>query len=130
MGPGCFHPRNCTLYASEKVFAVGFNGAGMIPSRKYVIEVAAVGSSGPLQWGRDVSIPEIARSPGSGAATSMLQWGRDVSIPEISLEKYTDSEIFRLQWGRDVSIPEIADTNTSPARSGSFNGAAMFPSRK
>ena len=41
--------------------------------------------SAALQWGRDVSIPEIFTSFSSRSEYLMLQWGRDVSIPEIGL---------------------------------------------
>ena len=36
-----------------------------------------------------------------------LQWGRDVSIPEMSDYRYRLLKEEPLQWGRDVSIPEI-----------------------
>ena len=39
-----------------------------------------------LQWGRDVSIPEMATYAVGYALTFMLQWGRDVSIPEMKDE--------------------------------------------
>src|SRR5674476_1053759 len=39
---------------------------------------------------------------------SALQWGRDVSIPEIAAQVASRWVMFRLHWGRDVSIPEIA----------------------
>ena len=82
MGPGCFYPGN-------------------FPSNVPMIFFIK------LQWGRDVSIPEIS-SPDqpsfclqrfngagmflsrkfmatirSGAGYALLQWGRDVSIPEM-----------------------------------------------
>ena len=58
MGPGCFYPGN----------PVGV-----------VIEMGAR----TLQWGRDVSIPEIFVSNAPVLHAARLQWGRDVSIPEI-----------------------------------------------
>ena len=84
-----------------------------------------------LQWGRDVSIPEIVPALYQEMRSAVLQWGRDVSIPEIRLRPkasrrypaasmgpgcfypgnpdhwYEDIVGMALQWGRDVSIPEI-----------------------
>src|ERR1017187_1220243 len=86
-----------------------------------------------LQWGRDVSIPEMRgcrRQRRSGCPASMgpgcfypgnlqllersrqlrhvaLQWGRDVSIPEMGRSLWMKARQEWLQWGRDVSIPEI-----------------------
>src|ERR1035437_1946618 len=83
MGPGCFHPRNAPWISQLAGFGV-------------------------LQWGRDVSIPEMSSvgldtavhlpastgpgcfhhrnmlDPAHAIKTTWLQWGRDVSIPEIS----------------------------------------------
>ena len=60
MGPGCFHPRNAVF------------GVDQLPDWM-------------LQWGRDVSIPEMNGRIGVRTPTGMLQWGRDVSIPEMLL---------------------------------------------
>ena len=105
MGPGCFHPRN--------------NGK---PKWQILTK--------PLQWGRDVSIPEIT---GDGSITGIpysLQWGRDISIPEISCGSRRWGARQGLQWGRDVSIPEIPWISCSRSTIISFNGAGMFPSQK
>ena len=107
-----------------------------------------------LQWGRDVSIPEMAFPPPRTSATTVLQWGRDVSIPEIAearlyritapcfngagmflSRKYSTLRLRRgwtvsLQWGRDVSIPEISSTARALRQAWRFNGAGMFLSRK
>ena len=82
MGPGCFHPRNSAIAAREVLEEV-------------------------LQWGRDVSIPEIITGGSAIADSFMLQWGRDVSIPEIMTRITHVFYSVGLQWGRDVSIPEI-----------------------
>src|ERR1019366_4998457 len=58
MGPGCFHPRN-------------------------PVSTAVTPGSYTLQWGRDVSIPEILHLLTNYEWVVGLQWGRDVSIPEI-----------------------------------------------
>src|ERR1017187_140157 len=107
MGPGCFFPGNASFHPA--------------PRRRP-----------GLQWGRDVSIPEIRPPAARPAITSMasmgpgcfypgnsataaatygmwaLQWGRGVSIPEIPTNKASSTQAAALQWGRDVSIPEIA----------------------
>src|ERR1035438_3683433 len=83
MGPGCFYPgnafgqRDVTLnewcfngagmflsrkYAPRSMGSRGkncFNGAGMFLSRKFGVSVLAADGSVSLQWGRDVSIPEM-----------------------------------------------------------------------
>ena len=58
MGPGCFHPRNDPV-------------SGHLTLRVL------------LQWGRDVSIPEMCRVVRGFRDDLPLQWGRDVSIPEM-----------------------------------------------
>ena len=108
MGPGCFHPRN-----------------EMMDGLPFVMVT--------LQWGRDVSIPEIRDLLPVAAPVVELQWGRDVSIPEMldssdmthihpaasmgpgcfhprnsNSTSVTSQLSGSLQWGRDVSIPEIS----------------------
>ena len=83
-----------------------------------------------LQWGRDVSIPEMWTEPGASAKRFALQWGRDVSIPEIWLRSWLRCGDGTLQWGRDVSIPEIMILSWAAGNPASFNGAGMFLSRK
>ncbi len=60
-----------------------------------------------------------------------LQWGRDLSVAEIA--DYLDAliTVARLQWGRDLSVAEILQL-TPPSRAGGacFNGAATFRSRR
>ena len=81
MGPGCFHPRNNATYTETTLRVT-------------------------LQWGRDVSIPEIPPANASPIPAGRLQWGRDVSIPEIN---------WHIPDGRVLA---------------GFNGAGMFPSQK
>ena len=59
-----------------------------------------------------------------------LQWGRDVSIPEILPARRNVDPTIPLQWGRDVSIPEITHIKRYELQSLRFNGAGMFPSQK
>ena len=99
MGPGCFHPRN---------IRPGFEGARM-PM---------------LQWGRDVSIPEMSTTAGTTSLTTWLQWGRDVSIPEIGRRTLPQRVVARLQWGRDVSIPEM---RAGRPRNRTVRSASMGP---
>ena len=105
MGPGCFHPRNADTPESVTTLP-GFNGAGMFPSQKYWQRQERVridaASMGPGCF-HPRNIP-----PGSGSpVTTALQWGRDVSIPEIMQFAGGSNTRLSLQWGRDVSIPEI-----------------------
>src|ERR1017187_3942471 len=84
-----------------------FNGAGMFPSQKLEQDARRILAAPELQWGRDVSIPEITRFSRSRTRRVRLQWGRDVSIPEMNQALAAGTAFFLLQWGRDVSIPEI-----------------------
>ena len=65
-----------------------------------------------------------------GGDLGWLQWGRDVSIPEILSSVITAAGSALLQWGRDVSIPEMHGTGASGDHLPGFNGAGMFPSQK
>src|ERR1039457_3863081 len=94
MGPGCFHPRN---ECSRDCNCCGEK----------------------LQWGRDVSIPEMSRHMLSLSSPSRLQWGRDVSIPEMRVPRKPAAPLRSLQWGRDDSIPEMCRLNLV-ARGGSL----------
>ena len=132
MGPGCFHPRNILAMLEVDSFPFASMGPGCFHPRNtsHCSRHSAAGIW--LQWGRDVSIPEMERSgherllllrasmgPGcfhprnmqiAESFTSclcMLQWGRDVSIPEIASVETPALAATVLQWGRDVSIPEM-----------------------
>src|ERR1035441_2815133 len=128
MGPGCFYPGNPTSAWRKTCTTM-------------------------LQWGRDVSIPEMAIHRGSGVTGVMasmgpgcfypgnerfdwgaapkepLQWGRDVSIPEITWRVHARVSISPLQWGRDVSIPEMRSTLHSIPESGraSMGPGCFYP---
>src|ERR1017187_7564631 len=132
-----------------------FNGAGMFLSRKYLIDRRTRRKPALLQWGRDVSIPEISKGDGPSVDGRRLQWGRDVSIPEMHQTANPMGALSMLQWGRDVSIPEMGSLLAGFHRSAiasmgpgcfypgniagktikhglriRFNGAGMFLSRK
>ena len=130
MGPGCFHPRNScgsTLGAT----GVGASmGPGCFHPRNSVPLSPQAQVNVLLQWGRDVSIPEMAAKSISAARAARLQWGRDVSIPEMRAQTDGVRRWMQLQWGRDVSIPEIRNVRRWLKRIACFNGAGMFPSQK
>src|ERR1035441_7994455 len=130
MGPGCFHPRNScgsTLGAT----GVGASmGPGCFHPRNSVPLSPQAQVNVLLQWGRDVSIPEMAAKSISAARAARLQWGRDVSIPEMRAQTDGVRRWMQLQWGRDVSIPEIRNGRRWLKGIASFNGAGMFPSQK
>src|ERR1035441_6392947 len=154
MGPGCFYPGNAPRISHPRPRSACFNGAGMFLSRKWALCVVGEATAGALQWGpdvsipemplrrlmcprtgwlqwgRDVSIPEILRWSEHCAQWMQLQWGRDVSIPEIRITAPVRCCLTWLQWGRDVSIPEIKSLPERQERRASFNGAGMFLSRK
>src|ERR1017187_3371153 len=108
MGPGCFHPRNLSSAASSVSGSIASMGPGCFHPRNALMSLRSFrslhASMGPgcfhprnlgarafapiiteLQWGRDVSIPEMADCPLPRGHATLLQWGRDVSIPEIRL---------------------------------------------
>ena len=74
MGPGCFHPRNLGLVV-KLVFSAG------------------------LQWGRDVSIPEIDLQSRNLCKFMVLQWGRDVSIPKMFLRVLGEQDHCKASMG-------------------------------
>src|ERR1035438_7678930 len=77
MGPGCFHPRNARETTRLKSIVPCFNGAGMFPSQKWFPDTLPGAAVPKLQWGRDVSIPEI----GNPAVGELIDKGiKDSSI--------------------------------------------------
>ena len=72
----------------------------------------------------------MMRRVGKARTARELQWGRDVSIPEIELLQAEGDYLPLLQWGRDVSIPEIRSLLPRYSFFTGFNGAGMFPSQK
>ena len=60
----------------------------------------------------------------------VLQWGRNVSIPEMRYRLQQLGYSSGLQWGRDVSIPEMTSRTAHATPPLGFNGAGMFPSQK
>src|ERR1017187_7788962 len=106
MGPGCFYPGNLVDQDRVGVAPVASMGPGCFYPGNSPHELCAP-LLGKLQWGRDVSIPEMRYRKWGGHQDTGLQWGRDVSIPE--MDRLLRWALLRglLQWGRDVSIPEI-----------------------
>src|ERR1035441_7478428 len=129
MGPGCFYPGNPDHRARALLLDLASMGPGCFyPGNK---EPAGTPREAcKLQWGRDVSIPEIRITAPVRWCFTWLQWGRDVSIPEIRITAPVRCCLTWLQWGRDVSIPEIKSLPERQERRASFNGAGMFLSRK
>src|ERR1039458_1003043 len=105
MGPGCFYPGNS-------------------PS------MPSAASASMLQWGRDVSIPEMRRAGGRSALGQRASMGPGCFYPGNTENKFDPYLDLRLQWGRDVSIPEICRANPQGRKPARFNGAGMFLSRK
>ena len=105
MGPGCFYPGNAASIAPSRLFPA-------------------------LQWGRDVSIPEMRRR-----ARRFWRW-RSFNGAGMFLSRKCDwvkvigGLRAMLQWGRDVSIPEIVRAGDVALERCGFNGAGMFLSRK
>src|ERR1019366_7462763 len=83
-----------------------FNGAGMFPSQKCLATYEELTTAALLQWGRDVSIPEIG-------------WLRKPPRPALGFNGAGMFPSQKWEWRRRI---------VSPIRR--FNGAGMFPSQK
>src|SRR5450759_116184 len=84
MGPGCFHPRNqaCAFCSWETTRC--FNGAGMFPSQKFEhieVEIGSIRASMGPGCFHPRNLSGVLQFHNG---TAVLQWGRDVSIPEMS----------------------------------------------
>src|ERR1022692_3586695 len=125
MGPGCFHPRNYTVTPGVSIVPLTSMGPGCFHPRN----VAVWGASDalfPLQWGRDVSIPEM-RQNGSTDWTPTTSMGPGCFHPRNRIRSLsTFGVLASLQWGRDVSIPEMNAAGTATVATKNFNGAGMF----
>src|ERR1035441_3132749 len=124
-----FLSRKCGWRSPRSRRADGFNGAGMFLSRKWSYAGnyirGSVASMGPGCFYPGNSPEETSAHP-----QFQLQWGRDVSIPEINQLPYLFTFNSKLQWGRDVSIPEMPGGTVAGVLLSGFNGAGMFLSRK
>ena len=129
MGPGCFHPRNGPVGNPAKKYFQSFNGAGMFPSQK-LNTTRSRGRRWAASMGPGCFHPRNDGNFYKDPVLTGLQWGRDVSIPEMFSKGRIAVALIRLQWGRDVSIPEIWMSGFRRRRRSSFNGAGMFPSQK
>ena len=135
MGPGCFYPGNATAYPCSYAYSWASMGPGCFyPGNDYAVyfEAAACG----LQWGRDVSIPEITGATGAAGATGgfngagmflsrkscRCRWRRFWRSASMgpgcfypgNIPSYLGvRELNPLQWGRDVSIPEMMLAGTT-----------------
>src|ERR1035441_3072210 len=116
-----------------------FNGAGMFLSRKYEHLNRDREKAAKLQWGRDVSIPEIPHYGRlrqrtlcfNGAGMFLSRKLDKAGFPEPRFRASMGPGCFypgnadswsrrimigSLQWGRDVSIPEIPHPPSLRAR--------------
>ena len=107
MGPGCFYPGNG--FASSRLSQICncFNGAGMFLSRKYRRQDNQARPPHSLQWGRDVSIPEMLRAHGRIAVEHVASMGPGCFYPGNKARGFQ-------------TVPMYVR----------FNGAGMFLSRK
>ena len=129
MGPGCFYPGN----EREPVHAAGGDRASMGPGCFYpgnLNGISAIDRIASLQWGRDVSIPEISghrrarwcRGCFNGAGMFLSRKsGRGIRRAGRA-PGFNGAGMF---LSRKSRWPARADS-----RSRCFNGAGMFLSRK
>ncbi len=67
-----------------------------------------IGCGVKLQWGRDVSVADVAVQNAIEIVLSPLQWGRDVSVADVELGERRARRLGAgLQWGRDVSVADV-----------------------
>src|ERR1035437_311645 len=92
--------------ASHQPDTSRFNGAGMFPSQKFPVDYQEGWCNGELQWGRDVSIPEMLRR----------------SAARTRLPGFNGAGMFPSQ-----KCPTVSQPTQNQRR---FNGAGMFPSQK
>ena len=106
MGPGCFYPGNPPPRPRPPEPTSSFNGAGMFLSRKFRGRVPRAASV-PASMGPGCFYPGNFHKFSKPFLINLLQWGRDVSIPEMPGQARHLADLLQLQWGRDVSIPEM-----------------------
>ena len=130
MGPGCFHPRNVAERNTAFAQYARFNGAGMFPSQKYIGDWHSITQVVVLQWGRDVSIPEMPPPP-----LNCMQKPRFNGAGMFPSQKWRDAAGVR---GHPIASmgPGCFHPRNRPGRWtrndawSCFNGAGMFPSQK
>src|ERR1039458_2291777 len=105
MGPGCFYPGNISCV---------------------VVPYTTPG----LQWGRDVSIPEIKSKTRYPDPMECFNGAGMFLSRKSAWMTETTTALPELQWGRDVSIPEMGQGERRADGPRCFNGAGMFLSRK
>ena len=128
MGPGCFHPRNTHAGSFSRAIISASMGPGCFHPRNerrlFIQDFLSW-----LQWGRDVSIPEMCIGAGDGTYGTSFN-GAGMFPSQKSARAARNRRVDLLQWGRDVSIPEMTISSTSRRWRRGFNGAGMFPSQK
>ena len=129
MGPGCFYPGNEHPVVCQHLVHAASMGPGCFypgNNRSFVRTLEyLVASMGPGCF-----YPGNLSSPVASTTASMLQWGRDVSIPEIcdaagSYQRLAASMGPGCFYPGNQPVP-LANGNLSIR----FNGAGMFLSRK
>ena len=129
MGPGCFYPGNAALRVGSKDQPPRFNGAGMFLSRKSGYTERWNGSS-------IASMGPGCFYPGNNSCTLLLltlwalQWGRDVSIPEIFPVGPRACRVGSFNGAGMFLSRKSALVTSAGGTVVRFNGAGMFLSRK
>ena len=67
----------------------------------------------PLQWGRELTLPEIDFYGVHQDTKRSLQWGRELTLPEIRTLPATLAAQNLLQWGRELTLPEMTPTGST-----------------
>ena len=60
-----------------------------------------------LQWGRELTLPEMLIAARLRRSWFGLQWGRELTLPEMQTAPTTLLLSSQLQWGRELTLPEI-----------------------
>ena len=66
-----------------------------------------------LQWGRELTLPEISPAEILKGKAFVLQWGRELTLPEIRTLPATLAAQNLLQWGRELTLPEMTPTGST-----------------
>ena len=130
MGPGCFHPRNPAHERRVGTTRRASMGPGCFHPRNLLDSAGQLGDFG-LQWGRDVSIPEIGsgwcRERGDGHASM----GPGCFHPRNDYVDVVGANFHPASMGPGCFHPRNdCQRSTYALRTSGFNGAGMFPSQK
>ena|SRR5579883_108748 len=129
-GAAIWRSRKCECHIKILKSDPSFNGAAIWRSRKFPTWTPSW--SGPTSF-NGAAIWRSRKSRGLAGdklIATMLQWGRDLEIAEMLAIPVLLLARGPLQWGRDLEIAEMGGAGSGLGPRRSFNGAAIWRSRK